>query len=137
MESSYFFVIFMAVIQGIAEFLPVSSSGHLALLGRLFKFDAEANVTLNIILHAGTLLSIVVFYFKELLYILLKKQYDLIFKLVIATIPVGIIGVLVKALKLDETIFDNLFFVGGGFAATATLLLWCRKAKGGDEPFLC
>ena len=133
MESSLLFVIFMAVVQGIAEFLPISSSGHLALLGRIFNFDAEANATLNIILHAGTLLSIVVYYFKELFAILKEKQFDLVGKLIIATIPVGLVGMLVKALKWDETLFNNLYIVGAGFIATATLLFFCRGKDNGKE----
>lgn len=133
MESSLLFIILMAVIQGIAEFLPISSSGHLAILGRLFRFDAEANVTLNIILHAGTLLAIIVYYFKELIEILKKYDFDLIGKIIIATIPVGIIGVIVKAMDLDKSIFNNLFVPGVGFLITATILLWGQKSKD-DKP---
>jgi undecaprenyl-diphosphatase len=131
MESSFIFVIFMAIVQGIAEFLPISSSGHLAVMGRLFNFDAETNVTLNIILHAGTLLAIIVFYFKELLKMLEKSNWNLIAKLLIGTIPVGIIGIIVKYFKLDDTIFNNLFVPGFGFLVTATLLLWSNKSKAG------
>jgi undecaprenyl-diphosphatase len=130
MESSLLFVIFMAIIQGITEFLPISSSGHLAILGRLFRFDAETNVTLNIVLHAGTLLAIIVYYFKELINILKRYDFDLIGKIIIATIPVGIIGVLVKTMAWDESIFNNLFIPGAGFLITAGILLWGQKSKG-------
>ena len=70
----------MALVQGVAEFLPISSSGHLALLGRIGGFDAEAGITLNIVLHAGTLLAIFIFYFKELLKLLQKSNFALLFK---------------------------------------------------------
>jgi undecaprenyl-diphosphatase len=133
MESSLFFVIFMAAVQGVTEFLPISSSGHLAVMGRLFGFDAETNVVLNIILHAGTLLAICVYYFKELLDILRKYDFDLAGKLVIATIPVGICGLTVKFLGLEESIFNNLFVPGVGFLITATLLLWSRKPETGKS----
>ena len=53
------YVSVMAVVQGIAEFLPISSSGHLLVLGRLF--DLPDVFTLSILLHAGTLLSVIVF----------------------------------------------------------------------------
>jgi len=129
MESSLLFVIFMAIVQGIAEFLPISSSGHLAIMGRLFAFDAETNATLNIVLHAGTLLAIIVYYFKELINILKKSDLDLIGKLIIATIPLGITGIIVKSMAWDESIFNNLFVPGIGFLITATLLLWGQKAK--------
>ena len=130
MESSLFFVIFMALVQGVAEFLPISSSGHLALLGRIGGFDAEAGITLNIVLHAGTLLAIFIFYFKELLKLLQKSNFALLLKLAVATIPVGIIGLTVKYFALDETIFNNLFIPGIGFLMTATLLLWSQKSNG-------
>jgi len=129
MESSLLFIIFMAVIQGIAEFLPISSSGHLAILGRLFCFDAEANATLNIILHAGTLLAIIIYYFKVLIEILKKYDFGLIGKILIATIPVGVIGVIVKLMDLDKSIFNNLFVPGTGFLITATILLWGQRFK--------
>ena len=134
MESSLFFVIFMAIVQGIAEFLPISSSGHLAILGRLFSFDAETNATLNIVLHAGTLLAIIVYYFSELINILKRYDWDLVAKIIIATIPLGVSGVIVKAMAWDESIFNNLFVPGIGFLITATILLWGQKAK--DEKVL-
>ena len=56
----------LAAAQGIAEFLPISSSGHLLVLSKWFGFDAGKSMTLNVVLHAGTLLAIVVFYFKKL-----------------------------------------------------------------------
>ena len=130
MESSLFFIIFMAIIQGIAEFLPISSSGHLEILGQLFAFDAETNATLNIVLHAGTLLAIIVYYFKELINILKKYDFDLIGKIIIATIPVGVAGIIVKSMAWDESIFNNLFVPGIGFLITATILLWGQESKG-------
>ncbi len=129
MESYLLFVIFMAIVQGITEFLPISSSGHLAILGRLFCFDAETNVTLNIVLHAGTLLAIIVYYFKELINILKRYDFDLTGKIIIATIPVGIIGVVVKTMAWDKSIFNNLFIPGAGFLITASILLWGQKSK--------
>ena len=129
MESSLLFVIFMAIVQGIAEFLPISSSGHLAVLGRFFSFNAETNATLNIVLHAGTLLAIIFYYFRELIKILTKYDFDLIGKLAIATIPLGVIGVIVKFMAWDENIFNNLFVPGIGFLITATVLLWGQKSK--------
>lgn len=129
MESSLLFIIFMAIVQGIAEFLPISSSGHLAILGRLFCFDAETNATLNIVLHAGTLLAIIIYYFKELIKILEKYNFDLMGKIIIATIPLGITGIIVKAMAWDESIFNNLFVPGIGFLITASLLLWGQKYK--------
>ena len=60
------FVVIMAIAQGVAEFLPISSSGHLLVLGDWFGFNPEENMFLNVVLHAGTLVAILVFYFKKL-----------------------------------------------------------------------
>ena len=130
MESSLIFIIFMAIVQGIAEFLPISSSGHLAIMGRLFDFDPETNASINIILHAGTLLSIIVYYFKELINILKTSNFKLIGKIIIATIPVAIVGLTVKLLGWEATILNNLFIPAIGLLITASLLLWSSKAKG-------
>ncbi|MDD5729171.1 MAG: undecaprenyl-diphosphate phosphatase [Victivallales bacterium] len=130
METSLFYVIFMALIQGIAEFLPISSSGHLALLSRLGGFDAEAGITLNIVLHGGTLLAIVVFYFRELGRLVRNSDFSMLGKLALATVPVGIIGVIVKYFAWDATIFNNLWVPACGFLITASLLLWSRKTAG-------
>ncbi len=60
-------VVFLAAIQGLTEFLPVSSSGHLAVLSAVFGIKSDVGLSLGIVLHAGSLLAIVVFYFNLLL----------------------------------------------------------------------
>mgnify|MGYP000943092728 CR=1 FL=1 len=90
----WFYIIIMAVIQGVAEFLPVSSSGHLAVLGALFGFDGEKSQALGIVLHAGSLLAIVVFYWKTLLGFLKPERWRLAAMLIVATIPAGAAGLL-------------------------------------------
>lgn len=114
-------VLVLAVVQGVAEFLPISSSGHLAVLGKLFGFDPEEGLALGIVLHAGTLLSILVFYWSELLEFLHPRRFRLLLLLILATIPAGLAGVLGK--KAIEGMFGNLIWVGVGFLMTA-MLLW-------------
>ena len=120
-------VFFLAVFQGIAEFLPISSSGHLAVLGKLFNIDPESNFLLAIVLHMGTLLAIIIFYFKKIIDIVFKWQWDIISRLIVATIPVGIIGIVIKKFTNAEAFFDNLFLVSGCFLVTAILLLIVKK----------
>ena len=62
-------ILLLAVVQGITEFLPISSSGHLALLQHAMGIT-EAQLLVAVVLHAGTLLSILVYYFKDLLVLL-------------------------------------------------------------------
>ena len=116
-------VIILAAAQGVAEFLPVSSSGHLLVLGNWFGFDAESNMTLNVVLHAGTLLAIAVFYFKRLLSILLDKSRRRLIALVIAgSVPAAVVGVGLKLSGLEERIFSSPWVAALGFVITATLL---------------
>ena len=89
-------IIFLSVIQGIAEFLPISSSGHLAVLGTLFGFDPEENLALGIVLHAGTLLAILIFYLKTLLKFFRKDHFHLALMIVLGSVPAGIFGVTLK-----------------------------------------
>ena len=65
--NDWLYVALMGIVQGLTEFLPVSSSGHLALLNALFGFGGEEGLPLTIVLHAGSLTAIIAVYFRELL----------------------------------------------------------------------
>ena len=73
----FFKVTILAILQGLTEFLPVSSSGHLELLSTLFKFKNSDSITLSIMLHAGSLAAIVVFYFKTLSNLFRVKRFNI------------------------------------------------------------
>jgi undecaprenyl-diphosphatase len=120
-------VIVLAIVQGVAEFLPISSSGHLAVIGRLL--DAKDSVELIVALHAGTLLAIVIFYFKSLLWFLTSEGLKFIPKIILATIPVGILGMILQVSYLTESLFSNLVMVGCGFIFTASMLLYSSRKK--------
>ena len=123
----------MAVFQGVAEFLPISSSGHLQVLGTLLNIEAEDNLVLAIVLHAGSLLAILVVYFKLLWDILAKKQFRLILALIIGTLPLVAVGLLLKANGLEEKIFGSLWIPATGFAITAALLMWAMKTRSAED----
>jgi len=138
MPMEYFQSILLGIIQGIAEFLPISSSGHLVLAEELLdEFgsdaalqlgEAESNLTLNIALHLGTLFSIVVVYWKQLWSAL--RQPQLIAAIVAATIPTGIIGVLLK--DPLEAVFGSSLAVGFALCGTAALLWSARRFDQGE-----
>ena len=86
--------VILGIIQGITEFLPISSSGHI-LLGRHFFNINHPGINIEVFLHTGTLLSIVLFWYKDILYEIndFKNGKRLfIISLIIGTIPAGIIG---------------------------------------------
>ena len=85
-------VILLAAVQGLTEFLPISSSGHLVIIEHLPFIDIETDLTLlNVTLHAGTLGSILVFYRKSILN-LLRKERNVIWLLAIGTLPAIVAG---------------------------------------------
>lgn len=126
----YFHVVVLAVVQGIAEFLPISSSGHLVIAGALMNQLAgtsipEESATMGIALHFGTLLSILLVYRKEL--IKLVSDFNMIKLIVIATIPVGVIGLLLKD-YVDEA-FQRPIIAGFALLVTAIFLLTGRRLQ--------
>ena len=124
-------ILILSVIQGITEFLPVSSSGHLAIAENLLGIH-DNTVLLAVVLHAGSLVSIIIVYFKEILTLFSNKKSRLIPLIVIATIPVGISGLLLHYFKVTESLFTNLLFPGFGLILTGIILLLGMKEE--DNP---
>jgi len=128
--------IILAIVQGITEFLPVSSSGHLALLQNYF---GEVNLSLDIILHFATLLSILVYFRKDIISILqdfltLKtksENFKLAIFIIIATIPAGIAGFFFR--EIIEKTFSNLGLIALGFVISG-MFLFTASLKKGDKP---
>ena len=108
-------IIILGIIQGIAEFLPISSSAHLIIFREIFgigsSISSNIELSFDLALHYGTLLAIIIFFFKELWSLLINgltkgnktKEGKLFWFLILATIPAGIVGV------LFEDIFDSFF----------------------------
>ncbi len=130
----------LGILQGLTEFLPVSSSGHLELAKAFLKIEPSDDLLFSIILHAATALSTVVVFRKEIGFILkgmLKFQWNdewkFAIKIIISMIPVGIVGVFFK--KYVESFFDgNIPFVGGMLLITGVLLMITRfKQKNNNQ----
>jgi len=103
--SIYFPLIALAIIQGITEWLPISSSGILVFLEQLINLDDKnLNLLFNISVHAGSLIAIIFYFKKEILNIL--KNLKLLQNIIIATIPVVLFGFIVKVLNLNIFLQD-------------------------------
>ena len=92
-------VIILSIVQGITEFLPISSSAHLILISKYFNFS-NGNLTLDISLHLGSLLAIIFYFKKELLDFIVNKQ--LFLKIILSSIPVILFGFLLMKLNLID-----------------------------------
>ncbi|MBQ16636.1 MAG: UDP-diphosphatase [Planctomycetaceae bacterium] len=104
----FFDLLLLAVVQGVTEFLPVSSSGHLVILGSLLDDDSMTGhqmAGVTIALHVGTLLSIVVFYFRELIRLVGRDRRQLGL-LLLASLPAAAVGIPLKLLHWDERLHD-------------------------------
>src|SRR5262249_24776818 len=129
-------VLLLAVIQGIAEFLPVSSSGHMVVLDqlyqRLFPTDGPEleNVILTVTLHVGTLAAILVVYRRDLWGIWRKPRLCL--AIVLATIPAAIVGALFQ--KQIEATFNKPMVVACGWVVTAGLLRYGQRLGRNERP---
>ncbi len=135
--------ILLAVIQGISEVLPISSSGHLQIVQEILGMDTSS-LTVSIFLHLGSLVAMIVFYRKLVFstvgnaakYVFKsserndtnKNALKLLFMIVIACIPAGLIGVLFKS-KI-ESIFANTIFIGINLIITGCLLFLQKYIKG-------
>lgn len=127
--------IILGLVQGLTEFLPVSSSGHLILFQKLLNVNLEAGeLFLGVMLHIGTLVALIIVFAKQILSAL--KSPPMLIYLVVATIPAAVVGLLF-ADKIDE-IFYGTKYLGGFFLLTALFLLaaeWLSKrAVDGKQP---
>lgn len=113
----------LGIVQGLTEFLPVSSSGHLAVFRVLFGM--EEDLFADVMLHFGTLIAVVIFYFKELIGLFRRENRRTLLYLVIATIPAVIVMAVLKfVLKMDDF---SARFVCFGFLATGIILLLTER----------
>jgi len=123
--------IFLGIIQGFTEFLPVSSSGHLVLAQHLMGISKDV-VALDVILHLGTVFALVIFFFKDILNLLRDKKT--LFLLFLVTTITGLIGISGK--KFFEDLFTSPKAVGIALIFTGIVLLITKKFKKGEKPAL-
>ena len=114
--------IILGIVQGLTEFLPVSSSGHLVLVKEIFGVVTQG-LLFETFLHAGTLLAILVYFWKDILKISKKTMTFII----IGTIPAGIVGYFFSS--QIEVLFSSVKLVGVSLIITGMLNLFVDKAK--------
>lgn len=138
---SYLEAFVLGVIQGLTEFLPVSSSGHLELVKAIFgdKSLPDESLTFTVILHFATALSTIVIFRKEIVQIFKglfqfkwneETQFSL--KIIASMIPAALIGFMFEE-KLESFFGGQILLVGFMLIVTALLLLFADKAKNTDK----
>lgn len=141
--------IILGLVQGLAEFLPISSSGHLAALQYFFDVSSDNVLTFTVMLHFGTLIAIFVAYWKDIvdlvieLFATLKDIFTgkglqinknetrkLGVMIIIATIPTAVIGLLFN--DFFNSLYSSMLFIGVALLVTGTCL-WLAEKKGGGK----
>lgn len=141
---SYFQAVVLGLVQGLAEFLPISSSGHLALLQYFFKIESDNVLAFTVLMHLGTLISVFIVYSKDIWALLKELCYTirdictgkgprinccetrrLGFMIIVATIPTAIIGLLFE--DFFESLYSKLVAIGIGLVFTGTIMWLSEK----------
>lgn len=134
--------LFLGILQGLTEFLPVSSSGHLTILSHIFGLSGEENLTMTVVLHIATVLSTLLILWKEVVWIfkdIFSKQswrsYNGLndgtryaINILISMIPVAIVGFCFKD-KVEAIFGSGLLIVGIMLLITAALLTFSYFAR--------
>ncbi len=117
----------LGLVQGLTEFLPVSSSGHLE-IGKFLFGNLQDSLNFTVAVHGATVLSIIVVFWKDIVRLLeglfaFKKNEETIYigKLLLSAIPVGILGILLKD-EIESLFSGKIHFVGGMLIFTGVLL---------------
>lgn len=125
----------LGIVQGLTEYLPVSSSGHLAIGSYLFGIDGEENLAFTVLVHVATVMSTFVVLWKEIDWILkglfkfkMNDETKYFLNIVVSMIPIGIVGVFFKD-KVEEIFGSGLLIVGCCLLLTALLLTFSYYAK--------
>ena len=134
---SVYQAIVLGIVQGLTEFLPVSSSGHLILVPWLLNWQGDGGLAFDVVLHLGTLLALLVFYWREWLEMAMslvngnRVQRRLLFLLIVASVPGAIIGVLLE--KQAETTFRSHYVIIAITLATLGVILWAADTYGSKK----
>lgn len=130
--------IILGIVQGIAEFLPISSSAHLIIFRDVFGIGkgmgSDLALCFDLALHLGTLLAIAVFFFKDFLNMVVKgvtkgvKDSDgkLFFQIIVATIPAAIVGVLFEDV-IENAIRTNYYLIATALIAMGIIIYYIDK----------
>ena len=133
--------LFLGLIQGVTEPLPISSSGHLVILKNIFNIDILKDLNFEIIVNFGSLIAIVLVYRKEIKKLLVnsfihlktksaatKKDFRYVLLVILATIPAGTLGYIIK--ENSEELLTTPFIVGAALLFTALFLFSIKNIKG-------
>lgn len=132
---SWFEALILGLVQGLTEYLPVSSSGHLAIGSYLFGLEGADNLAFTVLVHVATVMSTLVILWSEIDWIVrglfkceLNPETKYALNIVVSMIPIGIVGVFFKD-TIEDIFGSGLLVVGCMLLVTAALLTFSYYAK--------
>jgi undecaprenyl-diphosphatase len=141
---NWFEALILGLVQGLTEFLPVSSSGHLEIGKVLLNVEVKENLTFTVLVHFATVLSTITVFFKEirelskgLFAFRWNEETRYVSKILVSMVPVLIVGILFRE-EVESLFSGNLLLVGGALLITSLLLISTHLVKAGEKkiPFL-
>ena len=132
--------IVLGILQGLTEFLPVSSSGHLELANYFFGIEEPSNLTFTMAVHLGTVMSAIVVFWREIGRLLrgffkfrMNDETIFIINILISLLPIIFIGLMFRD-QIEGLFTSNLTLVGAMLLVTAVLLVFAQYAKPKGRP---
>ena len=126
MFSNIIEIIILSIVQGISEFLPISSSAHLNIVEIIFEFNSNS-LMIDVSLHLGSLLAIVFYFRRELLD--LRNNQKLLSLLIIGSIPIVIAGYVISSTGLVNLLENNLKIIAWTTLIFGIILYLADKSK--------
>ncbi len=141
---TWFEALILGLVQGLTEFLPVSSSGHLEIGKVLLNIEVQESLSFTVLVHFATVLSTITVFFQDIKKLLAglfqfkwNEETRYVSKILVSMIPVLIVGLLFRE-EVESLFTGNLVLVGGALMVTALLLVSTQLVKTGNKkiPFL-
>ena len=122
--------VILGIVQGLTEFLPVSSSGHLTIVQKIFGFE-ENLLTFNVLLHVGTLIPVAIVFWKDIVKLIKNPFQKMTVLLIVGTLPAVVVALFFG--DLLDTLFAGGAFLAVAYVITGILLLACDKMPQGSK----
>ncbi len=119
--------IILSFIEGLTEWFAISSSGHLAIFKEILHVDPQGFLGFVVYLHFASALSVVVYFWKDIIKLFTSKDMKYISRVILSLIPIAIAGIFLK--KYVEDTFNNLFFIGVFFVVCGVFIYSTKYAK--------